>query len=143
MRILEFIKKALGVTPKMIENESIQSLKNIDDERIIKDRKNLKGIDFEFLIVGQIEVFSDFDNIMTPNTFEWTKTTKNNLNFYQVGADEFSYSFEEPGIQMTFNKEIHFDKAKKIGDEIITNINATGQNAELIILDLIKVYRFE
>jgi hypothetical protein len=43
---------------------------------------------------------------------------------------------------MTFNKEIIFDKAKKIGDEVITNIIATGQEAELLILDNKKNYRF-
>ena len=57
------------------------------------------------------------------------------MNCYKVGQDEFSYSVEEPGIQMTFNKEINFDKAKKIGDEVISNIIATGQQAELLILD--------
>jgi hypothetical protein len=44
---------------------------------------------------------------------------------------------------MTFNKGISFEKAKKIADEVIKNIRATGQEAELIMLDNSKVYRFD
>ncbi|MBK9256913.1 MAG: hypothetical protein IPM42_15635 [Saprospiraceae bacterium] len=105
--------------------------------------KSWKGEDFEFLIVGDIEIFSDFDNIMTPNSFEWIKTIKNDWDYYIVGQDEFSYSVEEPGIQMTFNKEISFEKAKQIADEVIANIIATGQKAELTILDKKNLYRFD
>ncbi len=150
MGLIEFIKKTLGLTAKTnnsfatpVNNDNVHSATTNDDEPTIVDRTNWTGEDFEFLIVGDIDVFSDFDNIMTPNSFEWTKTTKNDWDYYQVGQDEFSYSVEEPGIQMTFNKEIPFDKAKKIGDEVIANINATGQKAELIILDNKKVYRFD
>lgn len=150
MGLIEFIKKTLGLTDKtndsfatQVTNENVSSLATNDGEPTVVDRTNWTGEDFEFLIVGDIDVFSDFDNIMTPNSFVWTKRTKNNWDYYQVGQDEFSYSVEAPGIQMTFNKEILFEKAKKIGDEIIANIIATGQQAELIILDNKKVYRFD
>jgi len=43
---------------------------------------------------------------------------------------------------MTFNKEMPYDKAKKIAEEVISNIKATGQDAELVELDKSKVYRF-
>ncbi len=150
MGLIEFIKKKLGLISEPNEifatpviNDKFPSPTTHNDEQAFDDRTGWTGGDFEFLIVGDIDVFSDFDNIMTPNSLEWTKTHKNNWDFYQVGQDEFSYSVEGPGIQMTFNKEIIFDKAKKIGDEVILNIIATGQQAELIILNKKKVYRFD
>jgi hypothetical protein len=150
MGLLEFIKKKLGLGAEPNEsfetpetNDKFPSPTTGNDEPTFVDRTGWTGEDFEFIILGDIDVFSDFDNIMTPNSLEWTKTNKNNWDFYQVGQDEFSYSVEEPGIQMTFNKEIIFDKAKKIGDEVIANIIATGQEAELLILDNKKNYRFD
>jgi hypothetical protein len=44
---------------------------------------------------------------------------------------------------MTFNKEISFSKAKIIGDEVMKNINETGQKAELLVLDKKQVYGFD
>lgn len=132
MTVLEFIKNKNGLKPKSIEELSSSV-----------DRSNWTGQDFEFLIVGNINVFADFDNIMTPNSFEWSKTVKNDCQYYQIGPDEFSYSIEEPGIQMSFNNEIAFKKAKKIVDEVIENINATGQVAELLILDNKQTHRLD
>jgi hypothetical protein len=40
------------------------------------------------------------------------------VGYYQVDKDEFSYSWEMPGIQMTFNPEITYLKAKQIADEV-------------------------
>jgi phosphopentomutase len=65
------------------------------------------------------------------------------LAFYVVGEDEFSFSWEMPGVQFTFNKEVKYEKAKKIADEIIENISSIGQKAELIVLEKNKVYRFK
>lgn len=108
------------------------------------DRTLWTGKDFEFLITGDIDVPAEtYDSIMTPNSFEWTKVDKNNWTCYQVGQDEFSYSWVTPGIQMTFNDTIAFQKAKKIADEVIENLTKTGQIAELVILDKSKVYRFD
>ena len=150
MRLLKFIKSKLGLTEKNIDSftthvttDKLQTATTSDSEPTIIDRVGWTGENFEFLIVGDIDVFSDFDSIMTPNSFKWTKINKEDWDYYQVGHDEFSYSVEEPGIQMTFNKEILFDKAKKIADEVIVNINATGQKAELIILDNKNVYPFD
>ena len=150
MGLLEYIKKKLGLLAKtsysfggLVANNKLQSLTTSETDSTIVDRTGWTGNDFEFLIVGDIDVFSDFDNIMTPNTLDWIKLIKNDWNYYKVGQDEYSYSIEEPGIQMTFNEEILFDKAKKIADEVITNINATGQVAELLILDSKKIYRFD
>ena len=108
------------------------------------DRTNWIGENFEFLITGVDEIPNEeYDRIMTPNSFEWKKEIKNDWTFYVVGEDEFSFSWEMPGIQFTFNKEVKYEKAKKIADEIIGNINTIGQKAELIILEKNKVYRFE
>jgi hypothetical protein len=79
---------------------------------------------------------------MTPNSFEWFKIIKNNWPYYQVGGDEFHYSWEPPGIQMAFNKDITFLKAKNIADEIMGNIKVTGQKADLIILRSDIIYDF-
>jgi phosphopentomutase len=72
----------------------------------------------------------------------WQKVDRDNCYYYQVEGDEFTYSWEMAGIQMTFNKEISFEKAKQIADEVIDNIKASGQKAELIVLDSSNVYRF-
>lgn len=120
-----------------------EQLKTPSNKSANIDRSEWTGKDFEFLIRGDINISSNYDEIMTPNTFEWVKTIKDDWPYYQVGKDEFSYSVEEPGIQMTFNKEIQYSKAKKIADEIIENILKTGQKAELLILDKSKVHRFD
>jgi hypothetical protein len=78
------------------------------------DKSQWTGKDFEFIITGDMDISADnYDNLMTPNSFEWTKINKNDWTYYQVGQDEYSYSWEMPGIQMTFNESIPFQKAKK------------------------------
>lgn len=101
------------------------------------------GKDFEFLITGDLEISNEnHDEIMTPNSFDWNKIEKDNWTYYQVGLDEFSYSWEPSGIQMTFSDDITFQKAKNIADEIMGNIQRTGQLAELVILESGKAYKF-
>ena len=73
---------------------------------------------------------------------DWEKIIKNKWPYYKVGDDEFSYSWEIPGIQMTFNNEISYQKAKKIADEVIGNLIASGQKVKLITIDKTKVYKF-
>ena len=108
------------------------------------DKSQWTGKDFEFLITGNIVISeNDFDKIMTPRSFDWTKIAKNEWTYYQVGQDEFSYSWEIPGIQMTFNESISYQKARRIADEVVENIRATGQAAELVPLDKTQVCRFE
>ena len=97
----------------------------------------------EFLIVGDVDLsVEEYDDVMTPNSVPWTKVMKGNWPYYNVGNDEYSYSFEEPGIQICFNKEIAYSKAKLIADEILANINATGHEAELILLSVDKPIAF-
>lgn len=95
------------------------------------------GKDFEFLITpGDIEIKSeDFDNLMTPDSIPWTKVFKNECAYYQVGVDEFSYSRETPGIQMSFNAEITFEKARQIVEEVADKlIKYTGQEIEVLFV---------
>ena len=109
-----------------------------------EDRSQWTGKDFEFLITGDIDIpAADYDQIMTPNTFQWKKVSRDNWYYYLVGEDEFTYSWEIAGIQMTFNKEIKFEKAKRIAEEVISNIKAVGQEAELVVLNSSTVYRFD
>jgi hypothetical protein len=115
------------------------------DDIVVKniDRSNWTGKDFEFLIAGDLEIGNEeFDDIMTPSSMLWIKTERDNWNFYQVGNDEFSYSIEPPGIQMTFNNGIIFNKAKTIADEVIEKLKKKGYDPELIILNSSKVYKF-
>jgi hypothetical protein len=110
------------------------------------DRSEWTGKDFEFLIRGEIDLpatETEYDRIMTPNSLEWIKESKNEWPYYRVGNDEFTYSWEMPGIQMTFNEEINFQKAKKIADEVVDNIRMYGQQAELVVIDATQIYRFE
>ncbi|HEX6430300.1 MAG TPA: hypothetical protein VF008_21560 [Niastella sp.] len=95
------------------------------------------GKDFEFLITpGDLEINpDDFDNLMTPDSIPWTKVFKNELPYYQVGIDEFSYSREMPGIQMTFNAEITFEKARQIVEEVANKLTKyTGQEIEVLFV---------
>ena len=135
MGLFDFLKR---------KRKSVKDLSEEKTESEIFDRKNWTGENFEFLITGDVEVpSSNYDDIMTPNSFAWEKTTKNDWTYYKVGQDEFSFSWEMPGIQFTFNKEVKFEKAKKIADEIIDNLRSNGQKAELVILEKGKVYRFK
>jgi hypothetical protein len=95
------------------------------------------GKDFEFLITpGDIEIKSeDFDNLMTPDSMPWTKVVKNERTYYQVGVDAFSYSRETSGIQMSFNAEMTFEKARQIAEEVANKlIKYTGQDIEVLFV---------
>lgn len=88
------------------------------------DTNSLTGEDFEFLLTpGDIEIgIEEFDQLMTPYSMKWNKIFRDNWYYYQVDNDEFTYSFELPGIQMTFNKEISYKKAKTIAEEVAKNL---------------------
>jgi len=106
------------------------------------DTSTATGKDFEILIQGDIDVYADWDNVMTPKSMKWEKLEKNNWTYYMVGDDEYCYSIESPGIQMTFNQEVSYSKAKQIADEIIENIKETGQEANLVVLNTSNIYKF-
>jgi hypothetical protein len=153
MRLFRFLKKKLNELDNIREGNRSEKFTEkpvmeteSKSEMIIEniDKTNWTGENFEFLITGNVEILdSDFDRIMTPNSFDCEKVYKDDWIYFKVGEDEFSFSWEIPGIQFTFNKEVKFEKAKKIADEIIENINSIGQKAELMILEKNKVYRFE
>ena len=71
MGLLNFINKIFRLLEKPKDvfenpiNDARNSLTKDNDDQTIVDRTNWRGEDFEFLIVGDIDVFSDFDNIMT------------------------------------------------------------------------------
>jgi|GEM_PF-1679959 len=147
-KIIEHIKKMqnpdfmLELVQSIFDRMIKTSKENIVTP-IAPDSSKWTGKNFEFLITGDLEITAEnHDEIMTPNSFEWTKIQKDNWPYYQVGQDEFSYSWEPPGIQMTFNDDITFQKAKNIADEIMENIKKTGQFAALVILESGKIYKF-
>lgn len=95
------------------------------------------GKDFEFLITpGDIEIQpNDFDNLMTPDSIPWTKITRNEQICYQVGKDEFAYSRKTPGIQMTFNAAMKFEKARQIVEEVASKLTSyTGREIEVLFV---------
>jgi len=106
----------------------------------------MKGKDFEFLITpGDIEINpDDFDNLMTPDSMPWTKVSTKDWTYYKVGEDEFSYSCELPGIQMTFNAEITFEKARQIVEEVANKLKKhSGQEIEVIFIPTDTIARLE
>ena len=153
MKLFRFLKKKLNKsdnipeekpTEKITEKTTVETERKAEKNTENINRTNWTGENFEFLITGVDEIPKEkYDTIMTPNSFEWKKVIKDDWPFYVVGEDEFSFSWEIPGIQFTFNKEVKYEKAKKIADEIIENINSIGQKAELIILEKNKIYRFD
>ncbi|UZO79771.1 hypothetical protein NBT05_12515 [Aquimarina sp. ERC-38] len=153
MKLFQFLKKKLNELDNIPEEKppkKITEKTTVENERKAEtnteniDRTNWTGENFEFLITEVDEIPNEeYDRIMTPNSFEWKKVIKDDWPFYVVGEDEFSFSSEIPGIQLTFNKEMKYEKAKKIADEIIENINSIGQKAKLITLEKNKVFRFE
>ncbi|WP_290796517.1 hypothetical protein [Flavihumibacter sp. UBA7668] len=99
---------------------------------------------FEFLICGEIELSPEqFTRLMMPVSFQVKQVERNELVYFQADGDEFSYSCEPPGIQMTFNDECTYQKARKIADEVVHNLTIAGFSAELIVLDNSKIYKFE
>jgi hypothetical protein len=72
----------------------------------------------------------DFAFLITPDSIPWTKSGNN----YQVGKDEFSYARESDGIEMRFNAEIKFEKARKIVEEVVEKLTKhTGQEVEVLL----------
>ena len=100
--------------------------------------------EFEFLITGDIELTSEqFRTIMLPVSFQTKQEERNGWVYFLADGDEFSYSWEPPGIQMTFNKECIFKKAKQIADEVVQNLSSAGFDAELVVIDNSQVIKFE
>jgi hypothetical protein len=100
-------------------------------------RTEFRGKDFEFVITpGDIEIKpEDFDGLMTPDHTSWQKVLKNDKTWYQVGKDEFSYYREPRGIRMVFNREIRFEKARKIVEEVEEKLKAyTGREIEVLLV---------
>ena len=100
-------------------------------------RTELMGKDFEFLITpDDIEIKpEDFDALMTPDYTSWEKVSKKDRTWYQVGKDEYSYYREPRGIRMAFNREIRFEKARKIVEEIEIKLKAyTGREIEILLV---------
>lgn len=97
----------------------------------------LRGKDFEFLITPDtIDIKpADFDGLMTPDHTAWEKELKNDRTWYLVGKDSFSYYQEPRGIRMAFNREMRFEKARKIVEEVEEKLKAyTGMEIEVLVV---------
>ena len=105
------------------------------------DKFEWTGSDFYLLITGatQIEKGS-YDTLMTPKTFEWSRISQIKWPIYRVGEDEYSFSFEKNGIEITFCESVRFNKAKQIGDEIVEKLCSTGQIVNLYVMAKPKIY---
>jgi len=131
---------------RLFHKSTIEEIYTSILDNVPVDKSELTGIDFEFLITpSDIDIKAeDFDNIMTPDSFNWTKTIRDGWQFYQIDNDEFSYSWELPGIQMTFNKTIKYNKAKLIADQVVTKIEKyTKKEIQLIFITTDKITRFD
>ena len=105
--------------------------------------QGLFGKDFEFLLEGDFSFKdSEFDLIMTPDSLKWEKIYRNDWAYYKVGNDQFSYSLEPPGYQMTFNEEISFDKALIIAKEIINKIKQKKKKVKLVVFKSGDIYSY-
>jgi hypothetical protein len=94
------------------------------------------GKDFTFLITGDINIApADYDALLTPDAMPWTKVDKDNHTWYQVGKDAFCYAQEAKGIQMSFNAEIKFEKARQIVEAVASKLQQhTGQEIEVLFV---------
>jgi hypothetical protein len=118
----------------------IETKKNVENV----DRSDWKGKDFEFMITGDINIPIDkFEDIMLPKSLELKEIKRDNWTYYQFGENEFTYSYEMVGIQMTFNDNIDYRKAKEIVDEVLEQIKCFGQKPELLILRSDTLYKFD
>jgi len=118
----------------------IETKKNVENI----DRSDWKGKDFEFMITGDINIPIDkFEDIMLPKSLELKEIQRDNWTYYQFGENEFTYSYEMVGIQMTFNDNIDYRKAKEIVDEVLEQIKCFGQKPELLILRSDTLYKFD
>ncbi|WP_298117055.1 hypothetical protein [Flavobacterium sp.] len=107
------------------------------------DRSDWKGKDFEFMITGDINIPIDkFEEIMLPKSLELKEIQRDNWTYYQFGENEFTFSDEMVGIQMSFNDSIHYILAKEIVDEVLEQIKSFGQTPELLILRSDTIYKF-
>ncbi|WP_300672469.1 hypothetical protein [Soonwooa sp.] len=114
MSIFNFWKKNKKKESDFQKENTEENLLNLES------KTDFKNGEFEFLICGEIKLDSEsWEKILSPNTIDTKKVLRNGWPYFQVGSDEYSYSFEEVGIQMTFNEEMEFQKAKRIADEII------------------------
>jgi hypothetical protein len=135
----KFFRKLFGTSKQKHDSNEVLQEVNIETSKTT-------GKDFEFLLTpSDIEIpANDFDNLMTPDSMTWTKITKNDWTYYQVDKDEFSYSWEMPGIQMTFNPEITYMKAKLIADEVASKLTKyLGEKVEVHFIPKDKIIRFD
>jgi hypothetical protein len=101
------------------------------------DRDNLTGDDLEFLITpSDIQIKEeDFSKVMTPSSMPWEIVKKDGWDYYKVDDYEFSYSWEEPGIQMIFSSNTPYAVAKLIVDEVVFKLlSYTGMDIEAIFI---------
>jgi len=94
---------------------------------------------FEFLIThpDDFEVADElFDSLMTPDNIKWTKVIKDDWPHYQIDSGYFSYSWEPPGIQMTFSFGFPYDVARLIADEIIVKLKRHSPDSSIDLIEL-------
>jgi hypothetical protein len=106
--------------------------------------QNFSPGQFEFLITGDIELTSEqSETLMLPFSFQVQQVERNGWIYFHSTGDEFSYSWEPQGIQMTFNKECTFQKAKQIADEILQNLREAGFDADILLIENSQIIKFD
>ncbi|MCC6601708.1 MAG: hypothetical protein IT327_00790 [Anaerolineae bacterium] len=77
----------------------------------------------------------DFSHALRPLTYRSETITGWGDHRIKVEGIEIAFSFEDPGIQISFAGEINGEIADQIVDEILKNIEVTtGQSGRVILL---------
>jgi len=106
--------------------------------------QNFSPGQFEFLITGDIELTPEqFGTLLAPASMKVEQVERKGWIYFQANGDEFSYSWEIPGIQMMFNKECTFEKARQIAEKVVENLKSAGFDAELVIIDNSQITKFK
>ena len=76
---------------------------------------------------------ADVPNVFHPNSMPWTVDEKWDGQLIKVAGCDVSFSYEEPGLQISFKGTIDEDFARQVTEEILVNVEAaTGQKGRII-----------
>jgi hypothetical protein len=90
----------------------------------------------EILIVGVNDVPANAGpEWLSPTGMEWRCTMRNKMPWYVVGEDGYTYSWEEPGIQLLFDEGVTANRAVEIAEAIVAGMQLRGYGGELVVID--------
>ena len=72
---------------------------------------------------------------LSPAGMEWHCTMRSKMPWYVVGEDGYTYSWEEPGIQLLFDEGVTASRAVEIAGAIVAGMQQRGYGGELVVID--------